>query len=239
MKVSLVIPMYNESSIIDGAIKTFSEYLRSKYEDWELIFVDDGSKDGCGETVKAASEKEPRIRLDGYPDNRGKGCAVRTGMLAAKGDIVVFTDCDNAYGEEAVGRMIDMFSKSKADIIIGSRNLSKDGYEDYTFIRRIASKTYIKIIAIAAGFKLSDSQSGIKGFRREAAQKVFRNCEVDRFAFDLEAIMIAQKAGFTIEEMPVKIINHRESKVRVLRDAVKMLSDVRKMKKRIKKMELK
>lgn len=239
MKVSLVIPMYNESSIIDGAIKTFSEYLKSKYEDWELIFVDDGSKDGCGDSVKAVSEKEPRIRLEGYSDNRGKGCAVRTGMLAATGDIVVFTDCDNAYGEEAVGRMIDMFGTTDADIIIGSRNLSKDGYEDYTFIRKIASKTYIKIIALAAGFKLSDSQSGIKGFRKAAAQKVFRNCEVDRFAFDLEAIMIAQKAGFKIEEMPVKIINHRESKVRVLRDAVKMLSDVRKMKKRIKKMELK
>lgn len=239
MKVSLVIPMYNESSIIDGAIKTFSEYLKSKYEDWELIFVDDGSKDGCGDPVKAVSEKEPRIRLEGYSDNRGKGCAVRTGMLAATGDIVVFTDCDNAYGEEAVGRMIDMFGTTDADIIIGSRNLSKDGYEDYTFIRKIASKTYIKIIALAAGFKLSDSQSGIKGFRKAAAQKVFRNCEVDRFAFDLEAIMIAQKAGFKIEEMPVKIINHRESKVRVLRDAVKMLSDVRKMKKRIKKMELK
>ena len=239
MKVSLVIPMYNESSIIDGAIKTFSEYLKSKYEDWELIFVDDGSKDGCGDPVKAAAEKEPRIRLEGYSDNRGKGCAVRTGMLAATGDIVVFTDCDNAYGEEAVGRMIDMFGTTDADIIIGSRNLSKDGYEDYTFIRKIASKTYIKIIALAAGFKLSDSQSGIKGFRKAAAQKVFRNCEVDRFAFDLEAIMIAQKAGFKIEEMPVKIINHRESKVRVLRDAVKMLSDVRKMKKRIKKMELK
>lgn len=239
MKVSLVIPMYNESSIIDDAIKTFSEYLKSKYEDWELIFVDDGSKDGCGDAVRKASEEEPRIRLAGYPDNRGKGCAVRTGMLAANGDIVVFTDCDNAYGEDAVGRMIDMFSENDADVIIGSRNLSKDGYKDYTFIRRIASKTYIKVIAIAAGFKLSDSQSGIKGFRREAAQKIFRNCEVDRFAFDLEAIMIAQKAGFKIAEMPVTIINHRESKVRVLRDALKMLSDVRKMKKRIKKMELK
>ena len=239
MKVSLVIPMYNESSIIEGAIKTFSEYLKSKYEDWELIFVDDGSKDGCGDAVRKASEKEPRIRLEGYPDNRGKGCAVRTGMLAAKGDIVVFTDCDNAYGEDAVGRMIDMFCESKADIIIGSRNLSKDGYKDYTFIRKLMSKTYIKVIGIVAGFKFSDAQSGIKGFRREAAQKVFRNCEVDRFAFDLEAIMIAQKAGFKIEEMPVTIINHRESKVRVLRDAFKMLSDVRKMKKRIKKTELK
>ena len=138
MKVSLVIPMYNESSIIDGAIKTFSEYLKSKYEDWELIFVDDGSKDGCGDSVKAASEKEPRIRLEGYSDNRGKGCAVRTGMLAATGDIVVFTDCDNAYGEEAVGRMIDMFGTTDADIIIGSRNLSKDGYEDYTYKKKKA-----------------------------------------------------------------------------------------------------
>ena len=81
MKVSLVIPMYNESSIIEGAIKTFSEYLKSKYEDWELIFVDDGSKDGCGDAVRKASEKEPRIRLEGYPDNRGKGCAVRTGKI--------------------------------------------------------------------------------------------------------------------------------------------------------------
>lgn len=239
MKVSVVIPMYNESSIIDEAIKTFSGYLKENFEDWELIFVTDGSTDGCDKSVVAASETEPRIKLAGYDVNRGKGCAVRTGMLEAEGDIILFTDCDNAYGEEAVGRMIRMFDETDADIIIGSRNLTKDGYEDYTFIRRMASKTYIKILQIAAGFKLSDSQSGIKAFRREAARKVFSNCEVDRFAFDLEAILIAQKAGFKIEEMPVKIINHRESKVRVLRDAVKMLSDLRKMKKRIKKTELK
>lgn len=239
MKISLVIPMYNESSIIDGAIATFSEYLKNNYEDWELIFVSDGSKDGCDKTVAEASVKEPRIRLAGYPENQGKGCAVRTGMLAAEGDIIVFTDCDNAYGENAVGRMVAMFDETGADVVIGSRNLTKDGYEDYTFIRKLASKTYIKILAIAAGFKLSDSQSGIKAFRKEAAKKVFSNCEVNRFAFDLEAILIAQKAGFTIAEMPVKIINHRESKVNMLRDSIKMLSDVRKMKKRIKNTELK
>lgn len=239
MKYSLVIPMYNESSIIEGTVDTFAGYMNDNFDDWELIFVNDGSKDGCDAAVAAASKKDPRIRLCGYAENQGKGCAVRTGMLAAEGDIVLFTDCDNAYGEDAVGRMFRAFENTDADIIIGSRNLSKDGYEDYTFLRRVASKTYIKVIAIAAGFKLSDSQSGIKAFRREAAQKVFRNCEVNRFAFDLEAIMIAQKAGFKIEEMPVKIINHRESKVNVFRDSLKMLSDVRKMKKRIKKMELK
>lgn len=239
MKYSLVIPMYNESSIVEDAIKTFSGYLKNKYEDWELIFVNDGSKDGCEKAVLKAAETEPRIKLAGYTENRGKGCAVRTGILSAAGDIIVFTDCDNAYGEEAVGRIADELAGSKFDMMIGSRNLTKDGYKDYTFIRRIASKTYIKIISVAAGFKLSDSQSGIKAFKKEQAQRIFRNCEVDRFAFDLEAIMIAQKLGYKIGEMPVKIINHRESKVRVLRDAVKMLSDVHKMKKRIKKQELK
>lgn len=238
MKVSVVIPMYNESSIIDGAIVTFSEYLKKNFEDWELIFVNDGSADGCEKAVLAASENDARIRLCGYEVNRGKGCAVRTGMLAATGDIVLFTDCDNAYGEDAVGRMLAMFDGCDADIIIGSRNLTKDGYEDYTFLRRIASKTYIKVISVAAGFRLSDSQSGIKAFRREAAQKVFSHCEVDRFAFDLEAIMIAQKAGYKIAEMPVKIINHRESKVHVLRDAFKMLRDLAGMKKRIKKLDI-
>ncbi len=237
MKISLVIPIYNENSIIEDAIKTFSGYMASAFEDWELIFVDDGSTDGCAAAVNAAASSNPHIRLCSYTPNRGKGYAVRTGMLSAEGDIILFTDCDNAYGTDALGKMISVFSDSEADIVIGSRNLSKDGYEGYTFIRRLASKTYIKLIALAAGFRLSDSQCGIKGFRRAAARRIFTNCEVDRFAFDLEVIMIANKLGYRIEEMPVKIVNHRESKVNVLRDSVKMLRDVRRMKKRIQKQD--
>ncbi len=238
MKISLVIPMYNESSIIEDAVKTFSEYMAARFEDWELIFVDDGSADGCAAAVERAAQSQPRIRLCSYTPNRGKGYAVRTGMLAAAGDVVLFTDCDNAYGTEALGRMAGIFSQSDADIVVGSRNLSKDGYEGYTWIRKLASKTYIRMIKIAAGFRLSDSQCGIKGFRRAAAQRIFPHCEVDRFAFDLEVLMIANKLGLKIEEMPVKIVNHRESKVNVMRDSLKMLRDVRRMKKRIRKKEL-
>lgn len=239
MKVSLVIPMYNESSIIEEAVQTFSEYMKKTFKDWELIFVDDGSADGCGDVVEAAHEADERIRLCRYTPNHGKGYAVRTGVLAAEGDLILFTDCDNAYGTDAIGRLAKTLVKTEADIVVGSRNLSKDGYEGYTFIRKLASKTYIKVIAIAAGFKLSDSQCGIKGFRRDIAKKIFSNCEVDRFAFDLEVIMIATKLGAKIGEMPVKIINHRESTVNVMSDSVKMLRDVRKMKKRIKNQELK
>lgn len=238
MKVSLVIPMYNESSIVNEAVATFSDYMKKTFEDFELIFVDDGSADGCGDVVAKASEEDPRIRLCRYTPNRGKGYAVRTGVLAAKGDLILFTDCDNAYGTDAVGRLADTLMQTQADIVVGSRNLSKDGYEGYTPIRKLMSKTYIKVIALAAGFKLSDSQCGIKGFRRDIAKKIFSNCEVDRFAFDLEVIMIATKIGAKIAEMPVKIINHRESTVHIVRDSVKMLRDVRRMKKRIKKQDI-
>lgn len=238
MKISLIIPMYNESAIISDAVQTFSSYMEKRFAEWELIFVDDGSADGCGDVVAAASEKDSRIRLCRYTPNRGKGHAVRTGVLAAQGDIILFTDCDNAYGEDAVGNLADAINESGADIVVGSRNLSKDGYDGYTFLRKLASKTYIKVIALAAGFKLTDSQCGIKGFRSSVAKKIFSNCEVDRFAFDLEVIMIATKLGATIAEMPVKIINHRESTVHVFRDSIKMLRDVHSMKKRIKKQDI-
>ncbi len=239
MKISLVIPMYNESLIVKDALKTYSSYMEKTFDDWELIFVDDGSKDGCGEVIKQASEKDSRIRLEGYEVNRGKGFAVKTGVLASTGDLVIFTDCDNAYGEETIKRAVDQLVSTNADMLIGSRNLTKDGYAEYTFLRRVASKTYIKMICMFAGFKLSDSQCGFKGFKGEVGRKLFKYSEVERFAFDLEIILLAQKAGHSITEMPVKVINHRESKVSLLRDSIKVLSDLRKMKKRIKKLEIK
>ena len=193
--------------------------------------------------IAAFIEKEKqdgRVRLIRYENNKGKGCAVRTGMLESRGDIVMFTDCDIAYGVDIIKNVYDYFvaDTEGTDVLVGSRNLSKDGYEGYTFLRKLASKTYIKVIAVAAGFKLTDSQCGIKAFRSDIAKKIFSNCEVDRFAFDLEVIMIATKLKAQIGEMPVKIINHRESTVHVLRDSVKMLRDVYRMKKRIKKQEI-
>ena len=181
----------------------------------------------------------PNVSVVGYEKNMGKGCAVRTAVLASTGDIVMFTDADLAYGTDVIARVRDEFLKNlDADMVIGSRNLSSDGYEGYTFIRKVASKAYIKVLCIMGGFKLSDSQCGCKAFTGEAAKKIFPRCEVNRFAFDFECILWAVKYGMKIVEMPVKIINHRESKVSVLRDSLKMVRDIRKMKKRIKKAQI-
>lgn len=231
--ITLIIPMYNESSIIADTAKTVSEYMKKSFENYEVLFSDDGSKDSSADIVRALDL--PNVRVVGYEQNHGKGCAIRTAMLEAKGDIVMFTDADLAYGTEVIRRAYDNLSEADANLLIGSRNLSKDGYEGYTAIRRLMSKIYIKVLCMVGGFKLSDSQCGCKAYKGEAVKKIFERCKVDGFAFDFESILWAQKFGYKIVEMPVKIINHRESTVHIFRDTFKMLGDLRKMKKRIKK----
>ena len=229
--------MYNEISIIRDTARTLSDYMQKNFEDYEIIFSNDGSRDGCDRAVEEMNL--PCVSVIGYPDNRGKGYAVRKAMLAAKGDIVMFTDADLAYGTDVIKRVYDTFAQNPdADMVIGSRNLSKDGYEGYTAIRRLASKAYIKVLCIVGGFRLSDSQCGCKAFRADAVKKIFPKCEVDRFAFDFECILWAVKYGMKIVEMPVKIINHRESTIHMFRDTLKMLKDLMSMRKRIKKAEV-
>ena len=233
MKFSLCIPMYNEASIIADTARTLSDYMSEHFDDYEIIFSNDGSRDNCGEIVEKLAL--PNVKVIGYNDNMGKGYAVRMAMLEAEGDVIMFTDADLAYGTEVIGRVRDEFEKNpQMQMLIGSRNISKDGYEGYTFIRKIASKIYVKLLCCIGGFKLSDSQCGCKAFSGEVAKNIFSRCEVNRFAFDFECILWANKLGVKIDEMPVKIINHRESTVNVWSDSFKMLRDVYRMKKRIK-----
>lgn len=237
MKLSIVIPMYNESSIVADAIKTLDAAMQTLLGDeavakgdYELIFVSDGSTDNCAEIARSMTEAHPALRVLEYMPNRGKGCAVRTGMLSAKGDFVLFTDCDLAYGTDIIGDFLRRYEQGGCDVVLGSRTLG--GYDGYPFLRKVMSKTYLKVISVAAGFRYSDSQAGIKGFSGKASKAVFGECEENGFAFDLEALMEADRQGFQVAEMPAVIVNHRESKVNPIRDAVKMLKQVSKIKKR-------
>ncbi|MBQ4598590.1 MAG: glycosyltransferase [Clostridia bacterium] len=229
---SLIIPMYNEEKILPDTIETLHAYMESAFDDYEIVFADDGSTDRSRKIVEECGHE--RMRVVGYEKNRGKGCAVRCGMLAARGDIRLFTDCDLAYGTEIIRTLYDKFTAAGCDVMIGSRNLSGDGYEGYTALRRIVSKTYIRVLCTIGGFKLSDSQCGFKAFSAKAAEDVFSRCETDGFAFDFEAILFATKLGYKIAELPVKIINHRESKVDVLSDSIRMLRDLLQIKKHVK-----
>ena len=234
MKLSLIVPMYNEIGIIEQNARVYQSDLNKHFADYELIFVDDGSTDGCGEAVEKLGL--PNTRVIRYTPNQGKGNAVRTGMLASDGDIAMFLDADVAYGTEVITRAADLFREHpEAGMVIGSRPMHPEGYEGYTALRKLASKTYIKVLNVAGGFKLSDSQCGCKAYRKEAAHEIFSRVETKGFAFDFETILWAQKLGYPIVEMPVKIINHRESKINVFRDTFRMLGELRQIRKRVKK----
>ena len=157
MKVSVCIPMYNENAIIANTARVLSDYMSASFSDYEILFCDDGSTDGCGNTVRAL--ELPNVRVIGYEQNRGKGYAVRTAMLEATGDIRMFTDADLAYGTDVIARVVETFMQNAdASLVIGSRNISRDGYEGYTWLRRVASRAYIRVLCLAGGFRLSDSQ---------------------------------------------------------------------------------
>jgi dolichyl-phosphate beta-glucosyltransferase len=238
MKITLLIPMYNEEKIVKDTLDEVTAYMKETFgEDYEILFVNDGSGDSCAAIVSEC--RDPSVRLVSYGQNKGKGHAIRTGVEAAHGDVIFFTDCDLAYGCDVIKEFYDVLAaEGGPDVAVGSRAKHPEGYAGYTFLRRLVSRAYLLVLRLFGGLKLSDSQCGCKGFRKDAAKRIFSYCEIDRFAFDFEAILIAQKMGATFREIPVTVKRHGESKVHIVKDTIRMLRDLKKMKKRIKSLDI-
>ncbi len=238
MQISLIIPMYNESTIIEKTAQALSEYMKGRFDSYEILFCDDGSSDGSAELVRKMNL--PNTRVIGYAENKGKGSAVRYAMLQAQGELLMFTDADLAYGTNVIEKAYRHYhelpkEKSEDYMLIGSRNLDKNGYEGYTLLRKIMSRMYIRVLCLVGGFRLTDSQCGCKAFSKKTAKEIFSRCKADGFSFDFEMILWAEKLNIPIYEMPVTIIHHHESKVRYVRDSFKMLRDLKRIRKNVKK----
>lgn len=237
MKVTLVVPLYNEETILRDICRAVKTYMDATFgTDYEVLFVDDGSTDASKAILDEVCSD--RVRYLSYQPNRGKGYAVRQGMLAGEGDLMIFTDCDLAYGLDVIGEITAKFDADpKIGAVVGSRVKHPEGYAGYTFFRRIVSKTYLSLLRIWGGLSLSDSQTGLKGFRHDAAKRIFSLSSVDRFAFDYEAIRIGQILGVNIAELPVKIVNNRPSTIRFFRDTRRMLKDISKTKRKLRRLK--
>lgn len=241
MLISVIIPMYNEEALIE---QTINRLLALHFEDYnfELIFSDDGSLDRCAEIVKTMALNHPNIHLIGNKINRGKGAAIREGVLAAKGEIILYTDCDLAYGIEQMEAIAKELKTSEADIVIGSRNIHPNGHDGFSWFRKMTSKMYMKMVSLYTKCGVSDSQTGLKCFKGAVAKNIFSHCIVNRFAFDLEVLLLAKQFGYSISEFPVCVVQsdeelNRNSKVHLIFDVIRMVKDVIKIKKRIKTIE--
>lgn len=237
MRYSIIIPCYNEARNLPQCGQRLLDALDQMLPagEFEVRFVCDGVTDDTKERLQTLHH--PAMHIDSYETNRGKGYAVRYGMLCAKGDIRLFCDCDLAYGTEAIGQMLAQMEETDAHVCVASRRLHPDGYEGYTFLRRFVSSVYYIMIRCLTGLKLSDSQSGLKAFEGKMAEKIFSLAEIDRFAFDLEVLMLADRLGCRITEMPARIIENSPSSIR-LSDPFRMLRDVLRIRRRVRKLKL-
>ena len=234
MQFSLIIPTYNETRHLKDSLPALSAFFETHFKDadYEVLFIDDGSRDESAAMIENFGH--PAFKVLSYGQNRGKGYAVRYGMLHAKGDIRIFTDCDLAYGTDAIYEMYTRLLETGAGMSIASRRLHNEGYGDYTFMRKLMSVVYYTTLKIFTSLKVSDSQCGLKGFTAKAAEEIFSLCEADRFAFDIEVILFAQSLGTKIDEMPAKVLANDETTVSAT-EPFRMLREAMAIKKRVKR----
>jgi len=222
--ISFVLAVYNEEKRIVATLDRLSAFLDSRFNRWEIAVVDDGSTDGTRAVVSQwASRTGAQVRVLGYPVNAGKGCAVRLGMLEAKGDPVFFTDADLPYDLAAVPLAMDRFERG-ADLVIGDRtHPASTGWTSHGILRSISHLAFSMVVRLLVLRGVADTQAGFKAFRREATREIFPLTSVNRFAFDVELLLIAKKRGCRIARVPVKLIRGEGSTVRVSRDSPEML----------------
>ncbi len=227
MYLSVVIPAYNEEKRLPKTLLDIDKYLRKQNYEYEIIAVSDGSKDRTVETVR---ELEPRIRnlkLIDNKENHGKGFVVRQGLLAAKGEIRLFTDADNSTSIDQIEKILPFF-KEGFDVVIGSRDIKGAVLDPpQPFLRKmILGKGFRLLTHIICGtWGILDTQCGFKAFTSKAADDILPRCRIDRWAFDPEILIIGKKLGYKIKEVPVIWVNDIESKVK-LKGMIRMAFDL-------------
>jgi len=229
--VSVVIPAYNEQGDIAAALDGILEFATAFPGICEIIVVDDGSTDGTAAVVEAARQRRAdspvALRLLRHGRNLGKGAAVRNGILAATGDLVLFTDADLSAPITEAPRLLEPVARGECDIASGSRALDRRliGVRQ-GFFRENAGRIFNVLVRILTRLPIRDTQCGFKVFRRQPALPVFQAQRIGGFAFDVEVLYLAQRRGLRIREIPVRWNHVAHTKVHIVRDSLRMFLDV-------------
>jgi dolichyl-phosphate beta-glucosyltransferase len=223
VRLAVVVPAYNEEPRLARSLERIREYLSEQAYEWGIVVVDDGSTDTTPDITRRFAGSDDRFRLISYSPNRGKGFAVRTGMIDADADWLLLCDADLAAPIEEVEKL---FAAEKP-IAIGSRPLRESSLEvRQPWWREAAGRMFNFAVQALSIRGIKDTQCGFKLFSRESAKAIFPRCRFDGFSFDFEALMIGQKLGYEIAEVPIRWSHQEGSKVRLFRDGTRMLRDL-------------
>lgn len=211
--LSVIIPAYNEQSRLPNTLKAVQSYLQAQAYSWEILVVDDGSRDRTAAEVTAAHLLDSRIQLLQYGQNRGKGYAVRYGMTRAKGQYRLFMDADNSTTVDHFEKFLP-YLRQGYDVVIGSRDVpgTDIAVHQAWYKEKLGNlgNLWIQFWAVPG---IRDTQAGFKVFTAKAADAVFPFLTIDRWGFDVEALAVARLRGFKIAERPIRWVNDPNSRV--------------------------
>ena len=225
--VSLVIPAYREAQRLPRTVPHISRYVRERGLAWEIRIVDDGSSDETLRIAQDLARSDPHVVVQAEP-HRGKGGAVRAGVLASRAPHRVMCDADMSMPVEMVPRLLQRLEEG-ADVAIASREAPGARRIGEPFHRHLMGRAFNGVVRALAVHGIDDTQCGFKGFTAEAADRLFRMAVLDGFAFDVEILFLAQRAGFRIEEVPIDWTHDPDSRVRPGRDTRRMLLEIGKI----------
>ena len=220
VQVSIVIPVYNQELTVSASLARIREVLDSLATSYELLVVNDGSRDDTLRILQQEQASNPSLKVISYDKNMGKGHAVRKGILESKGDLVVFTDGDLDISPDTIQDYIQQLKTS--NLVVGSKrhNLSR---VKAPMSRRFLSRAFNLVVRIFTGIKIKDTQAGLKAGNGNALREIFRLMLVKRYAFDVELLTIASLLNMQIKEMPIHITIDRHFK---FKDIARMFVDV-------------
>jgi glycosyltransferase involved in cell wall biosynthesis len=225
-RLSIVIPAFNESARLASTLAQVLSHVDAHYPRCELVLVDDGSTDETWDIIARAESEDDRVRGVRHPGNLGKGAAVRNGLRASRGDVVVFFDADLPFPLENIAAVVASI-EGGADLAIGARDLDPEREsQENPLLRQLSSFAFNWTVERFLSLGINDTQCGFKAFRGPVARQLAAFQTIDGFGFDVELLYVARRWGLTIDRIPLHHVHQEGSSVRVVRDGLRMLNDL-------------
>src|SRR3984957_16390341 len=235
--LSLVIPAYKEADRLPTTLQRIEKHRRSWNFSSEILIVVEPSEDRTLALAEYAPKSSSPLLVLPHHEGRGKGFAVRSGMLRARGDFIFFTDADLSTPLEDLDANLERFRKDRSiDVIVGNRAHPETRILlRQNLAREWMGKIFNRFAKVMTGLNIRDTQCGFKGFRHRAAKEIFGRQRIDGFSFDVEVLLLARAMGFSMVEVPVHWTNSPTSRVRVVHDSVGMFFDLLRIRRLVKR----